>query len=339
MTAGSICLLRTTKSRTSSSLTAARGILRRQVCWQALPVNAMGLPRSGMGVDAADINQDGWLDLFLTNVDHEMFSLYRNHKDMSFDDLAIPTGIGAATMLLSGWGVKLFDYDNDGDLDLLIANGHPDTTVEKRIQDVRYYEPMLLFRHSGDKWENVSARSGPIFSKNLAARGMAIGDFDNDGAVDVLVAVNDAAPVLLRNHSGRQNHWLGVRLIGKKANVDAIGAKVFYRPATCAAQLTRPEAAAMPPPTIPAWCWVSGSERKWTGSKSPGHNPAARSNASPIFRWIATSLSSKARGSGARNASPLRAACLLDWRLRLPFCSSPFSRRRPSPNPDGARRP
>ena len=84
-------------------------------------VNAMGLPRSGMGVDAADIDQDGWLDLFLTNVDHEMFSLYRNHKDMSFDDLAIPTGIGAATMLLSGWGVKLFDYDNDGDLDLLIA--------------------------------------------------------------------------------------------------------------------------------------------------------------------------------------------------------------------------
>lgn len=192
-------------------------------------VNAMGLPRSGMGVDAADIDQDGWLDLFLTNVDHEMFSLYRNHKDMSFDDLAIPTGIGAATMLLSGWGVKLFDYDNDGDLDLLIANGHPDTTVDKRIQDVRYSEPMRLFRHSGDKWENVSAQSGPIFSKDLAARGMAIGDFDNDGAVDVLVALNDAAPVLLRNNIGRQNHWLGVRLIGKKANIDAVGAKITYQ--------------------------------------------------------------------------------------------------------------
>jgi enediyne biosynthesis protein E4 len=192
-------------------------------------VNAMGLPRSGMGVDAADIDQDGWLDLFLTNVDHEMFSLYRNHKDMSFDDLAIPTGIGAATMLLSGWGVKLFDYDNDGDLDLLIANGHPDTTVDKRIQNVRYSEPMRLFRHSGDKWENVSAQSGPIFSKDLAARGMAIGDFDNDGAVDVLVALNDAAPVLLRNNIGRQNHWLGVRLIGKKANIDAVGAKITYQ--------------------------------------------------------------------------------------------------------------
>ena len=192
-------------------------------------VNAMGLPRSGMGVDAADINQDGWLDLFVANVDHEMFSLYRNHKDMSFDDLAIPTGIGAATMLLSGWGVRFFDYDNDGDLDLLIANGHPDTMVAKRIPNVRYAEPMLLFRHSGEKWENVSAQSGPIFSKDLAARGMAIGDFDNDGAVDVLVAVNDAAPVLLRNHIGRGNHWLGVRLIGKKANIDAIGAKITYQ--------------------------------------------------------------------------------------------------------------
>lgn len=192
-------------------------------------VNAMGMPRSGMGVDAADINQDGWLDLFLTNVDHEMFSLYRNHKDMSFDDLAIPTGIGAATMLLSGWGVKFFDYDNDGNLDLLIANGYPDTMVEKRVQDVRYEEPMLLFRHSGDKWENVSAQSGPVFSKDLAARGMALGDFDNNGAVDVLVAVNDAAPVLLRNHIGRSNHWLGVRLIGKKANIDAIGARIAYQ--------------------------------------------------------------------------------------------------------------
>jgi len=192
-------------------------------------VNAMGLPRSGMGVDAADINQDGWLDLFLTNVDHEMFSLYRNHKDMSFDDLAIPTGIGAATMLLSGWGVRFFDYDNDGDLDLLIANGHPDTMVAKRTQGVRYAEPMLLFRHSGDKWENVSAQSGPIFSRDLAARGMAIGDFDNDGAVDVLVAVNNAAPVLLRNNIGRRNHWLGVRLIGKKANSDAIGARIAYQ--------------------------------------------------------------------------------------------------------------
>lgn len=191
--------------------------------------NAMGAARSGMGVDAADFDQDGWLDLFLTNVDHEMFSLYHNHKDGTFDDLAVSTGIGGATMLLSGWGCGFFDFDNDGELDLIVCNGYPDTMVEKRMADVKYFEPTLLFRNTGSKWVNVSAESGPFFSKILAARGLALGDFDNDGSVDVLIAVNDGPPVLLRNNASRQNHWLGARLIGKKANVDAIGAKITYR--------------------------------------------------------------------------------------------------------------
>ena len=120
------------------------------------------------------------MDLFVTNVDHEMFSLYRNHKDMNFDDLAIPAGIGAATMLLSGWGVKFFDYDNDGELDLMIATAIP-TPGREAHSGVRLPEPMLLFR-TRRKCENVSTQSGPIFSKDLAARGMAVGDFDNDGA-------------------------------------------------------------------------------------------------------------------------------------------------------------
>ena len=191
--------------------------------------NAMGMPRSGMGVDAADFNQDGWIDLFVTNVDHEMFSLYRNHKDESFDDVAVASGIGPATMLLSGWGAKFFDYDNDGEIDLIMCNGHPDTMVEKRIPEVHYEEPMLLYRNDGKQWKNVSADSGPIFSRPLAGRGLALGDFNNDGCVDVLVSVNDGAPVLLKNHAGRQNHWLGVRLVGKKANIDAVGAQVSYK--------------------------------------------------------------------------------------------------------------
>jgi len=191
--------------------------------------NVMGLARSGMGVDAADVDQDGWLDLFVANVDHEMFSLYRNRHDETFDDLAPATGIASATRLLSGWGLKFFDYDNDGDLDLIICNGYPDTMVENRIADVKYFEPMLLFHNTRGGWKNVSAQSGPVFAKQLAARGLALGDFNNDGAVDVLVSVNDAAPVLIRNNIGRQNHWLGLRLIGKKANIDAIGAEVSYQ--------------------------------------------------------------------------------------------------------------
>jgi hypothetical protein len=191
--------------------------------------SAFGRPRSGMGVDAADFDQDGWLDLFVANVDQEMYSLYRNNHDETFRDLAISTGIGNATKLMSGWGLKFFDYDNDGLLDLLLCNGHPDDKVDGRIENVKYLEPMLLFRNTGSGLQNVSAASGPIFSQPLAARGMALGDFDNNGSLDVLVAINNGAPLLLRNNAGTQNHWLGLRLIGKKCNPDAIGARVSYQ--------------------------------------------------------------------------------------------------------------
>jgi hypothetical protein len=191
--------------------------------------SAEGRPRSGMGVDAADYDQDGWIDLFVANIDHEMYSLYRNNKDETFDDLAIPTGIGAATKMMSGWGLKFFDYDNDGNLDLFLANGNPDDLVESLNPGVAYWEPPILFHNTGHGFQNVSQQSGAIFSTPLSARGMAIGDFDNDGSVDVLIAVNDGPPVLLRNQAGRQNHWLGVNLVGKKSNPDAIGARITYQ--------------------------------------------------------------------------------------------------------------
>jgi enediyne biosynthesis protein E4 len=191
--------------------------------------SAYGRARSGMGVDAADYDQDGWMDLFVANVDQEMYSLYHNNKNESFSDAAIATGIGSTTRLMSGWGLKFFDYDNDGDLDLLLCNGHPDDKIDGRVDGVKYLEPMLLYRNTGHGLTNVSAQGGPIFSRPLAARGMALGDFDNDGAVDVLVAVNNGPPILLRNHAAKQNHWLGLQLIGKKANRDAIGARVTYQ--------------------------------------------------------------------------------------------------------------
>ena len=188
-----------------------------------------GRPRSGMGVDSADINNDGWMDLFVANIDHEKYSLYQNNHDETFDDRADATGIGAATRLMSGWGLKFFDYDNDGNLDLILANGNPDDLIETMLKDVTYREPLLLFHNDGSKLRNVSAESGPIFAKNLSARGLAIGDFDNDGAVDVLISINDAAPLLLRNTAAKDNHWLGVKLVGRKSNRDATGACVTYQ--------------------------------------------------------------------------------------------------------------
>jgi hypothetical protein len=188
-----------------------------------------GRPRSGMGVDSADFDQDGWQDLFVTNVDQEMYSLYHNGRDLTFDDLAAPMGLGQVTRLMSGWGVKFLDYDNDGDLDLFIANGHPDDRIEEHSSHVTYKEPFLLFHNQGNKLENVSAGAGPSFRQSFAARGMAVGDFDNDGAVDILVAVNDSIPVLLRNRAATGNHWLGLRLVGRKANPDAIGARISWQ--------------------------------------------------------------------------------------------------------------
>jgi hypothetical protein len=190
--------------------------------------SAEGKARSGMGVDSADFNQDGWMDLFVANIDQEMYSLYRNNRDGTFSDDAIAHGIASATRQMSGWGLKFFDYDNDGLLDLFLANGHPDDLAEKLRLHVTYREPLLLFHNTGSGLKNVSPESGPLFAKRLSARGMALGDFDNDGAVDVLVSVNDGAPLLLRNNLGSRNHWLGLRLLGKKANPDAVGARVTW---------------------------------------------------------------------------------------------------------------
>jgi hypothetical protein len=188
-----------------------------------------GRPRSGMGVDSADFNQDGWMDLFVANIDHEMYSLYQNNHDETFDDDAGVTGISSATRLMSGWGLKFFDYDNDGNLDLIIANGHPDDLIVKKYDNVGYLEPPLLFHNTGRGLKNVSVESGPIFSHPLPARGLALGDFDNDGAIDVLISCNNDAPVLLKNNIGSKNHWLGIKLIGKKANIDAVGARISYQ--------------------------------------------------------------------------------------------------------------
>ncbi len=187
-----------------------------------------GEPRSGMGVDSADYDNDGRMDLFVTNIDRERFSLYHNDGDETFTDQADRTGIGRATQYLSGWGVKFFDYDNDGNLDLFLANGHPDDMVEEYSAAVTWAEPMLLFHNSGSGWTNVSAGAGRAFQTAWAARGMAIGDFDNDGGIDVLINNNGGAPLLLHNEAGRRNNWLGLKLAGTRANSDAVGARVTW---------------------------------------------------------------------------------------------------------------
>lgn len=190
--------------------------------------SADGRARSGMGVDAADFDGDGRQDLFVANVDQEMFSLYHNNGNETFRDVAFKNEIAHATRLLSGWGLRFFDYDNDGSLDLLLANGHPDDMIDTYSQQVKYKEPLLLFHQEGGRFRNVSQRSGPVFAKSFPARGLAIGDFNNDGFIDVLVGNNGAEPVLLRNNGTPGNHWLGVKLQGVRCNRDAVGARISW---------------------------------------------------------------------------------------------------------------
>ncbi len=181
-----------------------------------------------MGVDAADINGDGFEDLLVANIDHEMYSLYENHNGNFFTDAASDHGLAQATRLLSGWGAKFFDADNDGRIDLLLANGHPDDVIALRAPEVRYTQPLLLFQHDGRRLRNVSAQAGGAFAKTFAARGLATGDFDNDGRVDALVGCNGGAPLLLRNTTPKTNHWLGLTLRGTSCNRDAVGARITW---------------------------------------------------------------------------------------------------------------
>jgi hypothetical protein len=190
--------------------------------------SANGQARSGMGVDSADFDQDGWQDLFVANVDQEMYSLYRNNKDESFADVAHTNDVAQATRLMSGWGLKFFDVDNDGQLDLLLANGHPDDQIDQYAGQVRYREPLLVFKNDGTRLHDVSKDAGPVFQKSFPARGLAVGDFGNDGRLDVLIGNNGEAPVLLKNNAAPENHWVGLRLVGTKCNRDAVGARLRW---------------------------------------------------------------------------------------------------------------
>src|SRR6188768_3734696 len=190
--------------------------------------SANGQPRSGMGVDAGDFDQDGLQDLFVANVDQEMFSLYKNRGGESFADVAHANGIAQATRLLSGWGLKFFDYDNDGNLDLMLANGHPDDMIEQYSTQVKYAEPLLLFHNDGGKLKDVSKGAGAAFGRTYPARGLAVGDFSNDGRLDVVISNNGGAPEILKNVAGEGNHWVGLALQGVTCNRDAIGAKISW---------------------------------------------------------------------------------------------------------------
>ncbi len=180
---------------------------------------------AGMGVDAGDYDNDGYMDVFITTLSNETYPLYRNEGDQTFTYATNSTGVGQITLLYSGWGTRFIDADNDGLRDVFVAQSHVLDTIEKTNPYLKFKQTPLLMLNTGKGFVNVSATAGAALNNALAGRGAAFGDLNNDGQTDVVIAVLDGAPVVLRN-KGTRNHWVGFLLRGSKANRDGIGARI-----------------------------------------------------------------------------------------------------------------
>ena len=202
------------------------GTFEEQGLASEIAVDGDGRTYAGMGIDFQDYNNDGLPDLVITNLANQKYALYRNNGDGSFSYDTYLSGIGGMTLLHSGWGIHFLDYDNDGLKDLLIAQGHDLDTIELSSPQVHYREPMLLARNTGKGFVDVSAQSGAVFQEPWVARGMAVGDIDNDGRIDAAVTTNGGPAHLLHNQIVTSNHWLTVALTGHRSNRDGIGAEI-----------------------------------------------------------------------------------------------------------------
>jgi hypothetical protein len=185
-----------------------------------------GNARGGMGVDAEDLDGDGYLEIFVANFSAQTNALFHNEKDGLFIETTNKLGLGAISLPMSGFGSRFFDYNNDGLVDLFVLNGHPFEPINKLFPETTYAEPPFLFENTGSGFRDVAAEHGASLRRLYAGRGLALGDFDNDGDSDLLLMSVGEPPALLRNDGGNKNHWLGIRLIGTKSNRDGIGAKV-----------------------------------------------------------------------------------------------------------------
>jgi hypothetical protein len=183
-----------------------------------------GKYEAGMGIDAADMDGDGLLDVYITHLDFELNRLYHNNGDGTFTDVTYSSGIGNTAMMMSGVAAKFIDYDNDGWPDIVQANGAMLDNVNLYHSLVSYKEPLLMFHNLGKgRFEKVSDTLGPDFVRPVAGRGLATADFLNDGQVGLAVVSRGDSPELLRNDGGNGNHWVEVLLIGTKSNRDGIG--------------------------------------------------------------------------------------------------------------------
>jgi len=186
-----------------------------------------GTALSGMGSDFRDVNNDGLPDIWHTAVEHETFPLYINRGKGDFVDMTVASGLARGTTEMSGWGNGIMDFDNDGWKDLLVARANVMDNINLLVPSRSYPEPNAVFRNlGGDKFKDVSETAGADFQKPAPHRGVAFGDIDNDGRIDMVVTALEQPVELWRNVSPGGNHWILLKLVGTKSNRMGIGAQI-----------------------------------------------------------------------------------------------------------------
>jgi hypothetical protein len=192
-------------------------------------LNDDGREQASMGIAVGDYNRDGKVDFYITNFSDDYNTLYRNDGDGNFSDVTARAGIATVTLPFLGWGTGFLDYDNDGLLDIFVANGHVYPGVDKQDWGTTWAQRPLLFRNlDGTKFQEVPPATSTGLSVVITARGAAFGDLFNDGHIDVVINNIDSTPTFLRNVVKNSNHWVTLRLVGgRKSPRDAIGAKAF----------------------------------------------------------------------------------------------------------------
>lgn len=191
--------------------------------------DADGRSFSGMGADFADYDNDGSPDIFANALAYQRYSIFHNRHG-AFDYVSDSIGVGASSLLHSGWGAKFVDFDNDGWKDLFVGQGHVMDNIQVSMPQLRYLEAPLLMRNVAGKFVDVSASAGAAFQKPVAVRGVAFGDLNNDGFVDAVINCNNMPAMVLENRSANGNHWLTVNTVGTKSNRDGIGTRIRLMP-------------------------------------------------------------------------------------------------------------